>query len=92
MTIYFHIKIPPGPAFIRGALVRGCWFYSSFPLSSRGLCQNGVVILMGLELYQSPREVTDSLLSTQNRPNLMTLIWSLLEAQSLATTYSRRGC
>ena len=46
---------------------------------------------MRLELYQSTHRVTDSLLSTLNRPNLMTLIWSLLEAQSLATTRRRRG-
>lgn len=62
-----------------------------FPLSAlSSLWQNSVVILMRLELYQSTHRVTDSLLSTLNRPNLMTLIWSLLEAQSLATT--RRGC
>lgn len=49
-----------------------------FTLSSKF----GVVILMRLELYQSTHKVTDSLLSTQNRPNLMTLIWSLLEASN----------
>lgn len=75
-------------------LVRpGRSFYSSFPLSSlSSLWQNSVVILLRLELHQSTHRVTDSLLSTLNRPNLMTLIWSLLEAQSLATTCSRYGC
>lgn len=53
--------------------------------------QRSVVILMRLELYRSTHKVTDSLLSTQNRPNLMTLIWSLLGAQSLATRCRELG-